>query len=83
MEAAKGYLTGVFPVRLEANSGVAAQLVAVELYALGADYLERYESIVNGITKASTAEAARRYLTLDRYVLAVAGDVPEEAAHAL
>ena len=83
MEAAKGYLTGVFPVRLEANSGVAAQLVAVELYALGADYLERYESIVNGISKSSTAEAARRYLTLDRYVLAVAGDVPEEAAHAL
>ncbi|HET9950548.1 MAG TPA: pitrilysin family protein [Candidatus Eisenbacteria bacterium] len=83
MEAAKGYLTGVFPVRLEANSGVAAQILAVELYALGADYLERYESIVGGITKEATAEAARRYLTLDRYVLAVAGDVPEEAAHAL
>jgi zinc protease len=83
MEAAKGYLTGVFPVRLEANSGVAAQLLAIELYALGADYLERYESIVNGITKAATAEAARRYLTLDRYVLAVAGDLPEEPAHAV
>ena len=83
MEAAKGYLTGVFPVRLEANSGVAAQILAVELYALGADYLERYETIVGGITKEATAAAARRYLTLDHYVLAVAGDVPEESAHAL
>lgn len=81
IEAAKGFLTGVFPVRLEANSGVAAQIAAVELYGLGLDYLERYESIVRGITKESVAAAAKRYLTPDRYVLVVAGDRPEEAAH--
>lgn len=83
MEAAKGYLTGVFPVRLEANSGVAAQILAVELYALGDDYLERYESLIGGITKAATAAAAKRYLTPDRYVLAIAGDLPGEEAHAV
>ncbi|HEY6572131.1 MAG TPA: insulinase family protein, partial [Candidatus Eisenbacteria bacterium] len=83
MNAAKGYLTGVFPVRLEANSGMAAQILSVELYGLGADYLERYESLIRGVTRAAAAEAARLYLTPDAYVLVVAGDVPAEVAHAL
>ena len=83
LEAAKGYLTGVFPVRLEANSGVAAQILAVELYGLGVDYLERYESIVQSIRRDSVADAARRYLSDQAYVLVVAGDVPAEEAHAV
>ncbi len=83
MNAAKGYLTGVFPVRLEANSGVAAQILAVELYGLGDDYLERYESLIRGVTRQAVAEAARRYITPDTYVLVLAGDMPAEEAHAL
>lgn len=82
MEAAKGYLTGVFPVRLEANSGVAAQILAIELYGLGLDYIERYDSIVNGVTREAATEAARRTLS-SGYVLVVAGDLPEEPAHAV
>lgn len=82
MEAAKGYLTGVFPVRLEANSGVAAQILAIELYGLGLDYIERYESIVNGVTREAATEAARRALSTG-HVLVVAGDLPDEPAHAV
>ncbi len=73
MEAAKGYLTGVFPVRLEANSGVANQLLSAELYGLGLDYIERYPSIVRGVTTADAKAAARKYLSRDAYVLVVAG----------
>jgi zinc protease len=83
IDAAKGYLTGVFPVRLEANSGVAAQILAVELYGLGSDYLERYDTTINEITRASVAAAARRYLADTRPVLVVAGDLPEEPTHAI
>ncbi|HEU4725526.1 MAG TPA: pitrilysin family protein [Candidatus Eisenbacteria bacterium] len=83
MEAAKGYLTGAFPVRLEANSGVAAQVLSMELYGLGADYLDRYESLIRGVTREAVADAARRYLTPEAYVLVVAGDLPAEEAHAL
>lgn len=83
MDAAKGYLTGVFPVRLEANSGVAAQVLSMELYGLGADYLERYESLIRGVTTKAVAEAARRYLTPESYVLVLAGDLPAEEAHAV
>ena len=73
MEAAKGYLTGVFPVRLEANSGVANQLLSAELYGLGLDYIERYPSIVRAVTTADARTAARKYLGRDAYVLVVAG----------
>ncbi len=83
IEAAKGYLTGVFPVRLEANSGVAAQILAVELYGLGPDYIERYDSIIRAVRREDVALAARRYLSDSRYVLVVAGDLPEEPSHAI
>ncbi|HKW50881.1 MAG TPA: pitrilysin family protein, partial [Candidatus Eisenbacteria bacterium] len=73
MEAAKGYLTGIFPVRLETNAGVANQLLSAEVYGLGLDYIERYPSIVRSITTADAKAAARKYLSRDAYVLVVAG----------
>lgn len=76
MEDAKDYLTGVFPVRLETNAGVASQLVAAEVYGLGLDYIERYTSIVRGVTREAAAAAARAYLRpASGYALVVAGSV--------
>jgi zinc protease len=76
MEDAKDYLTGVFPVRLETNAGVASQLVAAEVYGLGLDYIERYTSIVRGVTREAAAAAARAYLRPAKgYALVVAGSV--------
>jgi len=77
MEDAKDYLTGVFPVRLETNAGVAGQLLSAELYGLGLDYIERYTSIVRGVTREAAAAAARAYLKpKSGYALVVAGSVP-------
>ena len=73
LQEAKDYLTGVFPVRLESNAGVAGQLVAAELYGLGLDYLERYTGLIRGVTLEDVRAAARKYLTPDRYALAIAG----------
>src|SRR5258705_566022 len=73
---AKDYLTGVFPVRLETNAGVGSQLLSAELYGLGMDYIERYASIVRGITRDATAAAARTYLRPKTgYALVVAGSI--------
>jgi zinc protease len=77
MEDAKDYLTGVFPVRLETNAGVASQLLTAELYGLGLDYIERYASIVRGITREAAAAAARAYLKpRSGYALVIAGSMP-------
>ena len=70
---AKSYLTGVFPVRLEANSGVAATLLTAETYGLGMDFIERYASIIGGISLEDTRAAAKKYLNPDAYVLVIAG----------
>jgi zinc protease len=70
---AKGYLTGVFPVRLESNAGVATQLSAAELYGLGLDYLDRYAEIIDAVTLEETRAAARKYLAPGGHALAIAG----------
>jgi zinc protease len=73
MDEAKAYLTGVFPVRLENNSGVASQLLSAEVYGLGLDYIDRYPDRIRGITTAAAKEAARRYLDLSAHALVIAG----------
>lgn len=73
MEEARGYLTGVFPVRLETNAGVAGQLLSAEIYGLGLDYIERYPSIIRSVTTTRAREAARKHLDPEHYVLVFAG----------
>jgi len=70
---AKSYMTGVFPVRLETNSGVASQLLGAELYGLGMDYIDRYVALINSVSLEEVSAAARRYLAPRGYALAIAG----------
>ncbi len=73
LDEAVSYLTGVFPVRLETNAGIAAQILGAELYGLGLDYIARYPSIIRGVTLEDTRAAARKYLRPAVHVLAIAG----------
>jgi zinc protease len=73
LEEAVSYLTGVFPVRLETNAGVASQLLGAELYGLGMDYIERYPAIIRGVSLEETRAAGRKYLRPDACALAMAG----------
>jgi zinc protease len=67
------YLTGSLPLHLETNEGLAGFLMNTEEYGLGLDYLQRYSQMIYGIDKGEIQRVVRRYLTLDRYVLAMAG----------
>jgi zinc protease len=69
------YLVGQLPLGLETNGGVTAHLLTMERFGLGLDYVERYPEIVRGVTREAMVEAARRYLSADEYVLAVAGPI--------
>lgn len=77
LEDAKAYLTGSMVLGLETNDGVAGALLAIERYGLGLDYIERYPAIIGAVDRDQLVETARRYLSTDRYVVAVAG--PEAA----
>ena len=69
----RSYLTGALPLHLETNEGIASFLLNTEKYGLGLDYLQRYPTIIGGVTQEDIQRTVRRYLTLDRYVLAMAG----------
>jgi zinc protease len=69
----KSYLIGTVPIQLETNDGVAENLMNIELYGLGLDYLQRYPEMIAAITAEEVQAAARKYLSPDHYALAVAG----------
>jgi zinc protease len=69
----QSYMTGVLPLTLETNEGVAATLLNMEWYGLGLDYLQRYNGLIYGVTPADVQRVARQYLRADTYTLVTAG----------
>ena len=69
----QAYLTGVVPLMLETNEGVASTLLNMEWYGLGLDYLQRYPALINGVTAADVQRVAARYLRPDACIIATAG----------
>jgi zinc protease len=75
----QAYMTGVLPLTLETNEGVASTLINMERHGLGLDYLQRYNSLIYGVTPADVQRVAHRYLRPDNYTLVVAGPDTDEA----
>jgi zinc protease len=68
---AQSYLTGVLPLALESNDGVARTMLSIELYDLGLDYLSRYPQIIRALTREQLQSAARKHLSAESYALAI------------
>ncbi len=60
-------------LRLETNDGVASTLADMELYALGMDYIVRYESLFRGVTREQILAAVDKYARLEEAVIVTAG----------
>jgi zinc protease len=71
---AKSYLTGIFPIRLEALDGLIDQLVQIRMFDLPADYLETYRDRVQAVTRDEVRRAAREYVTPERAAIVIVGD---------
>lgn len=71
LKAAKDYLIGSFPMRLETNRRIATFLTQVEYFELGLDYPERYAEIIRRVTRKDVQRVARRYLQPDRLIIVV------------
>lgn len=69
----QAYLTGIVPLTLETNEGVASTLLNMEWYGLGLDYLQRYPSLINGVTAADVQRVAAHYLHPENCVISTAG----------
>ncbi|MEW6272329.1 MAG: pitrilysin family protein [Thermodesulfobacteriota bacterium] len=79
LQAAKDYLTGNFPLRLDSTGKLAGFLVQVEYYGLGDDYIERYPERVRAVTLEDVRAAAREYLHPDQLVQVVVGPAAQLA----
>lgn len=81
----QAYLTGIVPLTLETNEGVASALLNMEWHGLGLDYLQRYPSLINGVTAADVQRVAARYLRPENCVISTAGSEAandeQDAAH--
>lgn len=71
---AKTFLTGSFPLRLDASNRIARLLVTIQYDNLGFDYLDRRSALIEGVTLAEARRVARRMLTADRLLTVVVGE---------
>jgi len=78
LEDSQAYLTGVVPITLETNEGVASTLLSMEWHDLGLDYLQRYNDIVYGITADDVQRVAATYLRRSDCLAVVAGPAMEQ-----
>jgi len=74
LTAAKGYLTGVFPLTIETPQQIASQVAAQKRLGLGNDYLERYRERIAAVTAEQARAAAATVMRPDSAVVVVVGD---------
>jgi zinc protease len=82
LEKAKAYLTGLYPLGLQAPDNLAARLLDVEFYSLPANYIETYGDMIGGVSMEDARRVLKSYYcTKDLNLLLVSN--PEVAKKAL
>lgn len=74
----QAYLTGVAPLTLETNEGVASTLLSMAWHDLGLDYLQRYPSLIYGVSAEDVQRVATEHLQPERCVVSIAGPDADE-----
>jgi zinc protease len=70
---AQSYHVGHFPLGLETSRGIGNQVISMDLYDLGRDYLKRYCDQIRDVTLNAAAQAANHHLKPDNLVTMVMG----------
>ena len=73
LAAAKDFLTGNFPLKLDSTTKLAAFLAQIQFFDLGDDYVERYAERVRAVTLDEVKRAAATYLKPEQLVQVVVG----------
>jgi len=79
---AKRYLTGQFPLGLQAPDALATQLLDVEFYGLDPKYVETFSDRVNAVTMVDCRRALKSYFCVDELRILVVSN-PEMARKSL
>jgi predicted Zn-dependent peptidase len=77
---ATSYLDGVFPIRYETTSAIAAALANLVIHDLPDGYYDEYRNRVRAVTTAGVLRAAQAHLHPDELRIVVVGDPAVVAA---
>ena len=72
--AAKQYLTGAFPLRLDTGSKIARILTQMQIDDLGIDYLQKRNAFIDAVTVEDVNAVAKRLLNSERLQVIVVGE---------
>jgi zinc protease len=72
LDDARRYLTGVLPLALETNDGIAGLLLSIEYFGLGLDYIDRYPALVNAVSAEAILATSQIYLDPERLQVGIA-----------
>jgi zinc protease len=75
VEDAKTYLLGSMPFHYTSNDKIAGELLQIERFGLGFDYLDTFRKAVSAVTPADVLAVARKHLQPDHLALVAAGPV--------
>ncbi len=67
LDAAKKNLTGGFPLRISSNAKIAEYLSLIGFYDLPLDYLDRFTTRIEAVTREQIRDAFRRRIHPDRF----------------
>ncbi|MCK4223973.1 MAG: insulinase family protein [candidate division Zixibacteria bacterium] len=71
LEDTKSFYNGYFPLQFETPSQIATQILNVELYDLGDDYIKNFRKNIKAVTKKDVLRVAKKYLDPDNLKLVV------------
>ncbi|MGI9413384.1 MAG: M16 family metallopeptidase [Hyphomicrobiales bacterium] len=73
LAATTTYLTGSYALRFDTSTKIAGQLLGIQLENLGADYIEKRNSLIEAVTQDDVKRVARRLLKPDSLIVTVVG----------
>jgi predicted Zn-dependent peptidase len=77
VEAARDYVAGVFPLRLETTGQVAGRVAELAIHGLPDDAWTRYRDEIRSVERDSATDALRRHVRPDELTIVVVGDADE------
>lgn len=77
---AKTYLTGSYALNFDSNGAIASQLVAIQRYGLGLNYIERRNSYIESVTVEQVQRVAKRLMRDETLFWVVVGKPADAAA---
>jgi zinc protease len=77
---AKTYLTGSFPLTLDANAKIARTLNGFQRSGLGPDYVEKRNALIQAVSLAQVNAMAKKYYDPERLVVVIAGTPAQSAS---